>query len=122
MGFGKGDQRVVRTRHRPHRAALSPRHPCPPSLPGGGAVHRGATRLTFTRGRATASMLRQGPGRESTPPFGHPYQSPSPRLPRPPPPPPPPHHLTEYLVKWRGYSDKSSTWEPRENLVACVGL
>ena len=23
---------------------------------------------------------------------------------------------TEYLIKWRGYSDKDATWEPKENL------
>ena len=25
----------------------------------------------------------------------------------------------EYLVKWKGYSDKECTWEPVENLTAC---
>ena len=30
--------------------------------------------------------------------------------------------VVEYRVKWRGYSDACSTWEPRENLAACAGL
>ena len=31
------------------------------------------------------------------------------------------HHL-KYLVKWKGFNDKHSTWEPRKNLGSCIDL
>ena len=32
------------------------------------------------------------------------------------------HGRKEYLVKWKGYSDRENTWEPEGNLKACKGI
>ena len=32
------------------------------------------------------------------------------------------YNKPEYLIKWEGYSDKESTWEPMNNLQNLLGL